>query len=134
VRILLDTHIALWAIADTEKLSEEVIGLLESQENEVYYSTASVWEIAIKHILKPEQMPVSEETFVDLCERTGFMHLPIKAEHIFMLKTLIRPEYAPKHNDPFDRMLLAQAKLEELQFITHDAMLPYYGENCIMHV
>lgn len=132
--MLLDTHIALWAIADTAKLSEEIIKLLESKDNEVFYSVASVWEVAIKHKIRPDQMPVSEEVFVDLCQKTGFLQLPIKNEHIFLLKTLERPEDAPRHNDPFDKILLAQAKYEKLKLVTHDSLLPYYGEDCIMHV
>ena len=84
MRILLDTHIALWAIADTSKLSDEVTELLEKESNEVFYSMASVWEVAIKHIIKPENMPVSEEEFVRLCEDTGFTRLPIEAGHIFL--------------------------------------------------
>ena len=113
MKILLDTHIALWALTDTAKLSEEVIHMLESEKNEVYYSTASVWEIAIKHKIRPEQMPISEEEFVRLCEKTGFAQLPIEPEHIYLLKSLTRSAEAPKHNDPFDRILLAQAKYEK---------------------
>lgn len=134
MKMLLDTHIALWAIADTGKLSGEMIKLLESKDNEVFYSAASIWEVAIKHKIKPEQMPMPEEVFVDLCQKTGFSLLPIKPEHIFLIKTLVRPDDAPKHNDPFDRMLLAQAKHEKLRFVTHDSLLPYYGEDCIMSV
>ena len=134
MRILLDTHIALWAIADTAKLPDEVIKILEENSNEVFYSVASVWEVAIKHKIKPENMPVSEEEFVALCEKTGFTQLPVKIEHIFLLKTLERADNAPKHNDPFDRMLLSQAKYEELKLLTHDSQFPYYGENCVMSV
>ena len=134
MKILLDTHIALWAVADTGKLSGEVIKLLESNDNEVFYSVASVWEIAIKHKIRPEQMPVPEEAFVGLCQKTGFIQLPIKNEHIFLIKTLERPATAPKHNDPFDRILLAQAKYENLKLVTHDSLLPYYSEDCIMYV
>jgi len=134
MRVLLDTHIALWALTDTTKLSEKVIQILESGKNEVYYSIASVWEIAIKHKIKPEQMPINEEDFVRLCEETGFTQLPIESEHIFFLKTLSRPESAPKHNDPFDRMLLAQAKYENVNLITHDSLIPYYEEKCVMSV
>ncbi len=119
MKMLLDTHIVLWAIADTAKLSETVVKLLESKDNEVFYSVASVWEVA---------------AFTDLCQTTGFVELPIKTGHIFTLKTLVRQETAPKHNDPFDRMLLAQAKYERLKFITHDSMLPYYEEDCIVRV
>lgn len=134
MKILLDTHIALWAIADTSKLPDKVIKLLEEESNEVFYSVASVWEIAIKHIIKPENMPVSEEDFVRLCEDTGFTRLPIETEHIFLLKTLSRPGDAPKHNDPFDRMLIAQAKSENLMLLTHDSQFPYYGEKCVINV
>lgn len=134
MRILLDTHIALWAIADTSKLPREVIKLLENESNEVFYSVASVWEIAIKHIIKPENMPVSEEEFVRLCEDTGFTRLPIETGHIFLLKTLSRPSDAPKHNDPFDRMLISQAKYENLVLLTHDSQFQYYGEECVMDV
>ena len=134
MKLLLDTHIALWAIADTAKLSSEVIGLLEAESNQVFYSTASVWEIAIKHKIKPDNMPVSEEVFVKLCEMTGFTCLLVKPEHVFRIKTLERPVAAPKHNDPFDRMLLAQAKCDNLTFITHDSLIPYYGEKCVMFV
>ncbi len=134
MRILLDTHIALWAVADTAKLSDEAAAMLESEKNEVFYSTASIWEVAIKHRIRPGNMPLSEEEFVDLCERTHFTRLPIQAEHIFWIKTLARPANAPKHNDPFDRMLLAQAKCEQLTFMTHDSLIPYYDESCIMHI
>lgn len=130
----MDPHIALWAIADSAKLSREVTALLESEYNEVFYSVASVWEVAIKHKIKPEQMPISEEAFVELCENTGFIRLPIEATHIFLLKMLVRPEDAPKHSDPFDRLLLARAKYENLKLITHDSLIPYYGETCVISV
>ena len=133
MKMLLDTHIALWAIADTDKLSGEIINLLESKDNEVFYSVASVWEVAIKHKIRPEQMPVSEEAFVELCQNTCFIQLPVKSEHIFLLKTLERPLTAPRHNDPFDRILLAQAKYEKLNLVTHDSLIPYYEEDCIMY-
>lgn len=131
MRILLDTHIALWAIADSKKLPTGLSPLLAARENVVYYSLASVWEVAIKHAIHPEHMPIPEEEFVDLCEKTGFTQLPITASNIFAAKTLNRPEGAPRHNDPFDRLLIAQAKDEGLSFVTHDAMLPYYGEPCV---
>ncbi len=95
---------------------------------------ASVWEIAMKHKIKPQHMPMSEEEFVTLCESTGFIELPIKAEHIFLLKTLVRPMDAPKHNDPSDRILLAQANYESLKLITHNLQLPYYEGSCIISV
>nr|WP_304430330.1 type II toxin-antitoxin system VapC family toxin [uncultured Acetatifactor sp.] len=131
MRILLDTHIALWAVADSGRLSEEVARMLEAEKNEIYYSVASVWEIAIKHHIKPEQMPIPEEEFVELCDETGFVLLPVETRHIFMVKTLVRSADAPKHNDPFDRILLAQAKCENMTMLTHDSLIPYYGETCV---
>ncbi len=79
-------------------------------------------------------MPISENEFVFLCEHTGFSWLPIKNEHIYLIKTLTRPKDAPKHQDPFDRMLIAQAKQEGLILLTHDSLIPYYEENCIMSI
>lgn len=134
MKILLDTHIALWAIADSKKLSEEATQMLEAEKNKIYYSIASVWEVAIKHKIKPEQMPISEEAFLDLCEDTGFELLPVEAEHIFAVKTLKRPADAPKHNDPFDRILLAQAKSENMNFLTHDSLIPFYKEKCVISI
>lgn len=134
MKILLDTHIALWAIADTAKLSDEIIKLLASRDNDIFYSLVSVWEVAVKHQINPEHMPISEEIFVQLCENTGFVQLPIKSGHIFLLKTLVRPDNAPKHKDPFDRLLLSQAKYEGLKFFTHDSLLPYYKEDCIISI
>lgn len=134
MRILLDTHIALWAIADSKKLSDKTVTLLESADHEIFYSMASVWEIAIKHKIKPQNMPMPEEEFVSLCMDTGFIQLPIEPAHIFLLKTLTRTVDAPKHNDPFDRLLLAQAKYENMIFLTHDSLIPYYEENCILSV
>lgn len=131
MRILLDTHIALWAIADSSKLSPELRELVASRENVVYYSLASVWEVAIKHAIRPENMPIPEERFVELCERTGFVQLPITAPQLCRIKDLSRPDGAPRHNDPFDRLLIAQAKEEGLVLVTHDALLPWYGESCV---
>lgn len=134
MKLLLDTHIALWAIADSSKLDAQTLKILQDPNNEIYYSVASVWEIAIKHQINPTNMPIPEEDFVALCEQVGLLRLDIKPEHINMIKTLRRVEQAPKHNDPFDRLILAQAKSEDFIFITHDSLIPDYNETCIMKV
>ena len=77
---------------------------------------------------------MDEEVFVSLCEETGFDRLDIKLCHIFTLKKLARPETAPRHNDPFDRILIAQAKTEEMTLITHDSLLAGYGEACVLTI
>ena len=134
MNVLLDTHIVLQAISETEKLDSRLCDLLVDPDNVIYYSMASVWEIAIKHKLHPEIMPIDEEEFVNCSEYTGFVLLPIMIDHIYALKTLLRDKHAPKHNDPFDRLLIAQAKVEKLTFITHDSLIPDYHEPCVMFI
>ncbi len=134
MNVLLDTHIAIWAVMDSGKLDEKLTGILEDVDNNIFYSTASVWEIAIKHLIHPDQMPVTEEEFVSLCNATGFQQLDIKNNHIFTVKSLKRDSNAPTHNDPFDRLLISQAKSENLTFITHDGLLKGYNEKCVMNV
>ena len=134
MKLLLDTHIALWAISYSKRLSGDVRALLENEDNAVYYSLASVWEIAIKRKIHPEQMPMDEEVFVSLCEESGFERLDIRLPHIFTLKGLTRREAAPRYNDPFDRLLLAQAKSEGFRFVTHDSLISGYNEPCVMTI
>ena len=134
MKLLLDTHIALWAISDSKRFSEDVRALLEDENNAVYYSMSSVWEIAIKRKIHPDQMPMDEEVFVSLCEETGFDRLDIRLPHIFELKNLARRETAPRHNDPFDRILIAQAKTEDMTLITHDRLFAGYGEKCVITI
>ena len=67
--------------------------------------------------------PVPEERFVEACNQTGFLELPISDGHIFAVKSLSRPADAPRHNDPFDRLLIAQAKVEGMHLLTHDELL-----------
>ena len=134
MNVLLDTHIAIWAVMDSGKLDEKLTGILEDVDNNIYFSTASVWEIAVKHHIHPDQMPVTEEEFVSLCNATGFQQLDIKNKHIFTVKSLKRDSNAPSHNDPFDRLLIAQAKVENLFLLTHDELIPDYGAKCIIPV
>lgn len=134
MKLLLDTHIALWTLAEPERLSDDVVAMLKSPANIGYYSVASVWEIAIKHKIRPEEMPISEEAFVELCGEAGLCQMSISVEHIYMIKTLVRPDNAPRHNDPFDRLMVAQAKAEGMVFVTHDSLILHYNEKCVMFV
>ncbi len=131
MKILLDTHIALWAITDNEKIPHNFITIINNPENEIFYSLVSVWEIAIKHYIKPELMPIKEEEFMENCSKSGFKQLSIKTNHIFNIKSLKRDSNAPSHNDPFDRLLISQAKTDNFLFLTHDSLLSYYNESCI---
>ena len=114
------------------KLSAEAISYIEDERNELYYSTASTWEIALKHAIHPDRMLVTPERFVQFCEMAEYRNLPIRDEHIKMLEYLKKTDGAT--NDPFDRILLAQAKSEGMLLLTHDGLLGRYDEPCLVRV
>lgn len=134
MKILLDTHIAIWAVLDSEELSDAAKVIILDEGNEIYYSAASVWEITIKHIAHPKTFLYSGKQLEKGCEENGFVSLPIFNKHIAALETLTRSKNAPPHKDPFDRILLAQAKSEGMRFMTHDTLIPYYNESFIISV
>jgi PIN domain nuclease of toxin-antitoxin system len=134
VNILLDTHLLIWTLNDDPALPEKAREILLDPDNVIYYSTVSVWEIAIKHASHPDNVEFTGKEMAAFCREAGFQHLEIRERHVFALETLTRPENAPRHNDPFDRMLVAQAKADHLVFLTHNSLIPYYGERCIMPV
>ncbi len=134
MNILLDTHIVLWAITEPNKLSKKALELLEDNNNNFYVSIASVWEVAIKNIRHPEDIPMSDFEYVNFSTMSGFDILPLKVEHIFTLKTLHRIKNAPEHNDPFDKIMISQAKSEGFYLLTDDKLLPFYDESFIIYV
>ncbi|MCM1040534.1 MAG: type II toxin-antitoxin system VapC family toxin [Ruminococcus sp.] len=134
MKILLDTHIAIWSVLDSEELPNEARVMILDEGNEIYYSVASVWEITIKHMAHPETFLYSGKQLENGCEANGFISLSIYNKHVALLETLVRPQNAPLHKDPFDRILLAQAKAEEMKLMTHDALIPYYNESCVISV
>ena len=134
MKILIDTHIALWALMDDPKMPKEAKKILMDENNEIYFSTASVWEVAIKHSIRPNDMIVDGRLFEKGCEDNGYKVLPIFNHHTFVLDSLRRQDDAPKHNDPFDRLLICQSKVEGMKFLTHDSLLSGYDEDCIIYV
>jgi PIN domain nuclease of toxin-antitoxin system len=131
MNVLLDTHILLWALTESPKLPQQALDIIADDKNNIYYSLASVWEVEIKYSLG--KMPISGEELSNYCRESGFRLLEIKESHIFSLKTLKREE-TPKHNDPFDRIMLAQAKVEGVNFLTHDHLISQYNEPCVVEV
>lgn len=123
MRLLLDTQIALWALTDSPRLSAKARAWIESCENDIYFSAASIWEIAIKHRLARKDMPISGLEAARLFREAGYYELPVTAVHAAATEQL-----PPHHEDPFDRMLVAQAFSEPLRLLTHDRQLPAYGE------
>jgi PIN domain nuclease of toxin-antitoxin system len=123
VNILLDTHIVLWALSDDLKLSAFARDLILDDNNRIFTSVASMWEVAIKKALRPERIPVSGIEFLHFCEQAGYEMLPIRERHIIALESL-----PPVHADPFDRILISQARAEALLLLTQDAKLAAYGD------
>ena len=134
MNLLLDTHIAIWALNDDAALSDKARELILDPDNTIYYSTVSVWEVLLKHARRPECIPFNEADFADGCKEAGFIPLNLADKHILAVRTLVRPKYAKAHNDPFDRLLISQAKVENLSFLTHDELIPDYLEKCIIPV
>ena len=130
MKILLDTHVAIWAIYESKKLPDDISKLIDDDCNEIYVSVASLWEVDIKHRKKPEFMPVSaDELYLSVIESD--MHiLPIEHEHIFSIQSINKPQ-GLDHNDPFDQLIMAQAKAENMMLITADSKIRMYDESFI---
>jgi PIN domain nuclease of toxin-antitoxin system len=123
MRVLLDTHIALWLLIDSPKLSEKARTIIITAGDQVYVSAVSIWEISIKHRLLPAQMPISGQMAKSRFAAAGLQLLAISAEHAAQVDTLTL-----HHRDPFDRMLIAQSRIEPLHLLTHDTQLAIYSE------
>jgi len=134
MKILLDTHILLWALSNDARLPDKARKLIENEENKIYYSIVSPWEVEIKHLLHPDAMTVSAEELMEYCEQSGFQRVLICEKHIFALAGLKREEGSLPHKNPFDRMLVCQAAVENMIFLTHDSLISGYNEPCIMVV
>ena len=134
MKVLLDTHILLWALSNDRRLPERAKRLIEDAENDIFYSIASLWEIEIKHLAHPDAMSVSSKEISEYCQQSGYEKLAIKENHIFAMADLKRDEGVPPHKDPFDRMLICQALAENMMFVTHDSLIPGYREPCILAV
>lgn len=121
LRLLLDTHIALWAIADSRRLSKDARDLIRSPEATIWVSTATVWEIAIKHAMGKGDMPESSTVALGYFRDSGYRLLSIEPEHAAAVEAL-----PAIHRDPFDRLLIAQAAHEGMILLTSDAVMAKY--------
>jgi PIN domain nuclease of toxin-antitoxin system len=128
LNILLDTHVALWAITDHPKLPEKAKNLILAPRSTVWISAVSLWEIAIKHGLGRGDMPISGQDALRYFRQAGYRFLGIEPEHAVAVEGL-----ASHHQDPFDRLLVAQALVEPMRLITHDAVVARYSDT-IMHI
>lgn len=129
MRLLLDTHVALWTLTDDPRLTEQARALVLDPANEVCVSAVTLWEIAIKHGLAREgagAMPISAHEAQLLFSASGYSLIPITPEQAVAVETLPRI-----HADPFDRLLVAQGLTDALVLVTHDAVVASYNTRII---
>ncbi len=123
MRLLLDTHVLLWALNSPRRLPAELRQRLESPATDVCFSAVSIWEIAIKAALGKVNFRYSPEEIAESARVTGFVELLISSEHAAAIAHL--PAH---HNDPFDRLLVAQALALPARLVTADAALVPYSD------
>jgi PIN domain nuclease of toxin-antitoxin system len=121
MKLLLDTHIVLWAAQGAEHLPLDAHTLMNDPENELLFSVASLWEIVIKCGLGREDFKVDPRIMRRSLLENDYRELPILSEHAVAIHAL-----PPIHKDPFDRMLIAQATVEGIMLLTADAQLAKY--------
>lgn len=132
MKLLLDTHMIIWALTNDSRLPYAAREMIGSPDNIVFFSTASLWEIAVKNQKNPEKCPYIEKEIMQYCLESGFEPMTILPSHILAIRGLkVRPGRQLSNLDPFDRLLAAQAKAEGCRFITHDKNLENYDEKCI---
>jgi len=122
VRLLLDTHVLLWAMLRSQALGAEAIALLESADHQIHFSAVNVLEIAVKASLGRADFSADAQAVAINAELSGFLPLPIGVRHAANLRLL-----PALHHDPFDRLLLSQAQIEGLTLLTRDAAVLRYG-------
>ncbi|MBU0701946.1 type II toxin-antitoxin system VapC family toxin [bacterium] len=122
MKLLLDTHVFIWWTSEPEKLSSKVIDLCEDSTNSLILSVASIWEIQIKLQLGEIKLYTPLRDLIESQQRINNVKiLPIELEHVLALENL--PDY---HNDPFDRLLIAQANAENTFLVTKDSVFAEY--------
>lgn len=121
MKLLLDTHVLLWAAGEPEKLSAKGRKLLGDPENSLSFSPASVWEIEIKSGLGRDDFRVDPRLLRRGLLDNGYRELAVTGEHVVAVEAL-----PPLHKGPFDRLLIAQAQVEGLTLVTSDAMVAKY--------
>ena len=123
MNLLLDTHVLLWAIYQPARIPENWVTRLVDRGNQVFFSAASIWEIAIKASLERPDFIHDAERTLQLARQTGFAELPVSSE------AALRVRHLPwHHSDPFDRLLIAQAQQMPARLLTADSQLPVYSE------
>lgn len=126
MNLILDTHIAIWFVADSDQLPKSAKQHIENPANHCFISIATLWEMGIKHSLGKLKLKTELKKIFELFSDSGFILLPITPEHILTNTSL--PFY---HRDPFDRLIIAQAKREDFTLISKDREFENYDINLI---
>lgn len=121
MKLLLDTHLLLWSAGKPERLSTEARALIEALDNELFFSSASLWEVVIKRGLGRDDFKVDARLLRRGLLDNGYSELPIGSEHVVAIENL-----PAIHKDPFDRILVAQAQVEGITLLTADPTLAKY--------
>ena len=121
MKLLLDTHLLLWAAGEPKRLSKQARTLIDNPDNELLFSAASLWEVAIKRGLGREDFKVDARLLRRGLLDNGYSELPIISDHIVATESL-----PPIHEDPFDRVLVAQATVEGVTLLTIDSLVAQY--------
>lgn len=127
MRLLLDTHVAIWALSRPKRIPPVLAAMLADEENSIFVSAAGIWELAIKASLNRAGNPdIDPARVVTFCEKAGYQILPVTTPHALAVTSL--PHI---HADPFDRIMIAQAKVEPMHLVTHDRTVAAYDESFI---
>lgn len=121
MKLLLDTHLLLWAAGEPERLSKQARRLIDNAGNELLFSAASLCEVAIKRGLGREDFKVDARLLRRGLLDNGYVELPIISDHVVATESL-----PPLHRDPFDRILVAQATVEGITLLTIDSLVSQY--------
>jgi PIN domain nuclease of toxin-antitoxin system len=126
MKLLLDTHILLWSIGDTKKLTKNTTQQIKNQDNEILVSAVSLWEIALKHSIGKLTVDFKIENIPDYCTKMGFELIPLYPREA--LESLILPQ-KNNHKDPFDRMLIYQCIKNGYVLVSSDKEIGQYRED-----
>lgn len=127
MRLLLDTHVAVWTILETRKVPQRILRMIADPTNEIFVSTVSVWEVGLKFGAgRSRRTSRPREDLAREFELAGYTFLDVSIRHAIAFE-----DYASAHPDPFDRMILTQALTDQLRLVTVDARLASYSDTVI---
>ena len=124
MKILIDTHILLWWLEASPRLAERGRKEIDSENNEIYVSCVSLWEIAIKTAIGKLKVP---DGLSEVLKENAITVLPVLPPHVTSCSTV-----PALHSDPFDRMLVAQTLAEDMTLMTHDKQISAYAISCLL--